>query len=177
MRRAALAVMMLTAGCRFGGARLPDPVTEASAPLPALAVYEITSPLDSGLRISPARGRDPLAAVNPAKRVTLTAANADARTLLLWLAEQGGASMVIAPEVNARVTVSFRDVPVAEAMRAVMAEAGLSVLLGPMEAPWPPVVFYQLPVNINTASAEAIAARFGVSLELAKFLTESRVRP
>jgi hypothetical protein len=55
-----------------------------------------------------------------------------------------------------------------------MAEVGLSVLVGPMQAPWAPVVFYQLPVNVDVASAEAIAKRFGVSLELAKFLVERR---
>jgi hypothetical protein len=73
--------------------------------------------------------------------------------------------------------VSFRDVLVADALRAVIAEVGLSVLVGPMQAPWAPVVFYQLPVHVDVASAEAIAKRFGVSLELAKFLVESRVKP
>jgi hypothetical protein len=176
MRRPVLlSGLLLMSACRFGAAR-QERTPAAAAPLPPIAVYEISAPRDSGgITLAPVRSRDPLAGIVSDKRITLTTANQDVRMLLLWLAEQAGASMVISPDVNARITVSFRDVSVVEAMRAVMAEAGLSVLVGPMEAPWPPVVFYQLPVNINTASAEAIAARFGVSLEMARFIVESRV--
>jgi hypothetical protein len=149
-------------------------VADTSA-LPVIPVYEIAAGSDTGaLVLAPVRSRDPLAGIRSTKLITVTAANQDVRTLLLWLAEQAGTSMVISPDVNARVTVSFRDVPVVDALRAVMAEVGLSVLVGPMQAPWAPVVFYQLPVNVNMASAEAIAARFGVSLELARFMVESR---
>jgi methylglyoxal synthase len=38
-------------------------------------------------------------------------------------------------------------------------------------------VFYQIPVNINQASAEAIVARFGVTLEMARWIVENRVKP
>lgn len=160
------------AACRFGA---PEP--PAAEPLPPIPVYEIATRMDTaGVTITRAESRDPLASVTSQKRITLTANNAEARTLLLWLAQQAEASLVISPEVQSRVSVSFRDVPVVEAMRAIIAEAGLSVLVGPLRAPWPPVVFYQLPVNIETASAEVISARFGVSLELAKFIVESRPR-
>lgn len=175
-----VATSVLLGGCRRESAPAnPQPVVIAdTTALPAIPVYEIASGIDTGgVVLSPARGRDPLASIRSTKRITITASNQDVRTLLLWLAEQAGTSLVISPDVNARVTVSFRDVPVAEALRAVMAEVGLSVLLGPMQAPWTPVVFYQLPVNVDIASAEAIAARFGVSLELARFLVESRPKP
>ena len=111
------------------------------------------------------------------KLVSLTATNAEARTLLLWLAQQAGVSLVIAPDVTARVSVSFTNVPAGEAMRAIMAEAGLSVMTSGLESPWPPVVFYQIPVNINQASAEVIVARFGVSLEMARWIVENRAKP
>jgi hypothetical protein len=62
-------------------------------------------------------------------------------------------------------------------MRAVVAEAGLSVMHGSLQSPWPPVVFYQLPVNVNQVSAETIVARFGVSAEMAKWIVESRPKP
>lgn len=126
------------------------------------------------MAITQTRSRDPLADITSIKRVTLTSDNADARTLLLWLAQQAGASLVVSQDVETRVSVSFRDVLVVDAMRAIMAEAGLSILVGAPTAPWSPVVFYQLPVDVDRASAEAIAARFGVSLELAKFIVESR---
>lgn len=178
MRTPRFTTLVLTAtflaACRIGGARAPEP----APPLPAIPVYEIATRTDTvGVTISPVRSRDPLAQVTSSKRITLTANNADARTLLLWMAQQADASIVISPDVQARVSVSFRDVPLVDAMRAILSEAGLSVLVGPLKSPWPPVVFYQLPVNIATASAETIAARFGVSLEMAKFLVETRPRP
>ena len=59
-------------------------------------------------------------------------------------------------------------------MRAILAEAGLSVLTGPRQPNWPPVVFYEMPVNVNEASAEGIMERFGVTAEMAQWIVESR---
>ena len=179
MRRPAhwilLAALTLVAGCRSAAPQGPGLGVEAV--LPELPVYEIAPVADSVAVVRvPAASRDPLAGASM-RRVTVTTDNADVRTLLLWLAQQAEVSLVISPDVRGRVSVAFRDVPAGDALRSVMAEAGLSVLVGGMEAPWPPVVFYQLPVNVNTASAEAIAARFGVSLDMAKFIVESRPRP
>lgn len=145
--------------------------------LPPIPVYEITPGEErAGMAITPSTGRDPVAELGATKRVSLTASNADARTLLLWLAQQAGVSLVVSPEVTARVSVSFTNVPAGEAMRAIIAQAGLSVLASSPGSPWPPVVFHQLPLNINAASAEAIAAHFGVSAELARWIVESRPR-
>ena len=177
MRVPAWLIALPAAALVAGACRSPRtrPAIADTVALPGLGVYEISARTDSAApALTRSSTRDPLAGVSSTRRVTLTAVNQDVRLLLLWLAEQAGVGMVIAPDVNARVTVAFRDTPVVEALRAVMVEAGLSVLVGPLEAPWPPVVFYQLPVNVNVASAEAIAARFGVSLELARFITESR---
>lgn len=175
-----IAAASAAAACRPSAPPATQPTAVAvvvdTTPLPTIPVYEIAAG-GSQATLTPLRARDPLAGVTSTKRITVTAANQDVRTLLLWLAEQANTSLVISPDVNARVTVSFRDVPVVDAMRAIMLEAGLSVLVGPMRAPWPPVVFYQLPVNVDTASAEAIAARFGVSLEMARFMVESRAQP
>ncbi len=168
-------VVMGTAGCWFRSRREP-----VRAPLPDLPVYEIASGGDT-LAIVPLAplhraSRDPFAGASN-RRVTLTTQNADLRTLVLWLAQQAEVSLVLSQDVNARVSVAFHDVLAVDALRAVMSEAGLSVLVSGMQAPWLPVVFYQLAVNINTASAEAISARFGVSLEMARFIVESRPRP
>jgi hypothetical protein len=145
--------------------------------LPSIPVYEITPSNTSGLSIVPAPARDSAAALGATKLVTIATSNADARTLLLWLADQAGVSLVVAPDVNARVSVSFTNVPAGEAMRAIMAKAGLSVLTPGLHGPWPPVVFYQLPANINEASAETIVALFGVSPEMANWIVESRTKP
>ena len=167
-----LSVALLVLGCK-----LHRGSTAVTRPLPEIPVYEI-APTDSAhLAITAAPSRDPITELRATKRVSLTASNADARTLLLWLAEQAGVSLVIAPDVTARVSVSFTDVPAGEAMRAIIAEAGLSLLASDLRRPWPPVVFFERPVNVNDVSAESIVSRFGVSLELAKWIVESRPRP
>lgn len=125
-------------------------------------------------RVPEAVSRDPLAALGATRRVTLTASNAEARTLLLWLAQEAGVSLVVAPDATARVSVHFENVQAHDAMRAIMAQAGLSVLTAPRHPNWPPVVFRQMPVNVNEASAERIIERFGVSVEMAKWIVESR---
>lgn len=152
------------------------PAGEPAEPLPPLAVYEITPADSSRVQVSPAptTAPDPIAALGATRRVTLTANNADARTLLLWLAEEAGVSIVVSPDVTARVSVHFEDVQAHDAMRAIMAEAGLSVLTAPRLPKWPPVVFYQMPVNVNAATPEQIVVRFGVSAEMARWIVESR---
>jgi len=144
--------------------------------LPNIPVYEITPTDTAGIIITRAPAGDSVTALRATKFVSLTASNAEARTLLLWLAQQAGVSLVVAPDVTARVSVSFTNVTAGEAMRAIMAEAGLSVVVSGLESPWPPVVFYQVPVNINQANAETIVARFGVTLEMAKWIVENRVK-
>jgi hypothetical protein len=93
------------------------------------------------------------------------------------LAREAGINIIVSPDVTTRVSVNFNDVPAAEAIRAIISEAGLSLLTSGLQSPWPPVVFYQLPVNINEISAETIFARFGVSAEMAKWIVENRPRP
>jgi hypothetical protein len=166
------ACLVVVAGCRPA-----TPAGEPAEPLPALSVYEIT-PTDSARltvsRVPEAAPRDPLAALGATRRVTLTASNADARTLLLWLAQEAGVSLVVSPDVTSRVSVHFENVQAHDAMRAIMAEAGLSVLTAPLQPNWPPVVFHQLPVNVNEVSAAQIVERFGVSAEMAQWIVQSR---
>jgi hypothetical protein len=168
----ALVTLITATSCR------PVAPEQRAEPLPSIAVYELTGPRDSvGMTVTRRVDRDPLAALGATRPVTVTASNADARALLLWLAEQAGVSLIVAPDVRARVSVHFQDVPAAVAIRAIIAESGLSVLTAPLQPSWPPVVFHQLPVNINEASAEAIVARFGVSGEMARWIVETRTRP
>ena len=109
------------------------------------------------------------------KRITLTAVDADARTLLVAIAREAGISLVVSNDVRRRVSVSFTDTPPEDALRAIIADAELTVIAPPTAATLPAVVYYQLPVNVNEAPAEAIAARFGVSAELARWVVENRV--
>jgi hypothetical protein len=174
-RRTTVLPALLVAACLVSCySRRPTP-----RPLPAIPVYVI-APTDTGgvtLVLAPPSSRDPLTELGAVKRVSLTANNADAKTLLLWLARESGVSLVVAPDVTGRVSVTFNNVPAHEAMRAIIAEAGLSLLTTGLQHPWPPVVFHDPPVNINDADVDALMARFGVSLEMAKWIVESRPRP
>jgi aspartate aminotransferase-like enzyme len=80
----------------------------------------------------------------------------------------------VAPDVTSRVTIHFENVQAADAMRAIIAEAGLSVLTAPRRPNWPPVVFHELPVNLDDVSVERMMERFGVSAEMAQWIVESR---
>lgn len=172
------AVLVTTAAATVLGCRPSAPLGDPATPLPSIPVYEITPNADSSrLVIAPAPGRDPVAALGARRRVTLTASDAEARTLLLWLAEEAGVNLVVSPDVRARVSVNFANVPAEEAMRAIITQAGLSVLAARSGSPWPPVVFFQPPVNVNEASADEIVARLGVSAEMAKWIVETRQRP
>ena len=107
---------------------------------------------------------------------TLTARDVDVRQLVHLLAEAAGVAIVLPPNVQGRVDVSFQNVPARQALMYVLEQAGLITPDRSARAPWGPVVFYPLPVNVNYASADVIQARFEVSRELAEFIVRSRVK-
>lgn len=152
-------------------------MVEAPEPLPTLRVEEVvgtglTREADGplGAPVAVADGSD---AGTAGPRVNLTATGADLRALLAALADAAGVSLVVAPDVQGRVTVHFEDVPAEEALRTLIREAGL-MAAQPLSPPWGPVVFYVAPVNVNEADAATIRARFGVSEELARFIVRAR---
>lgn len=110
----------------------------------------------------------------PVNRITLTATNADVRELLPVLAAAAGISLVMTPTVKGRVNVYLRDVSALEALRAVINEAGLVVGEDEIPQPFSEAVFFQLPVNVNTASAATIRARFGVTDSTANWIVRGR---
>jgi hypothetical protein len=141
------------------------PVPQALPPLPAPQI---------ALQGVPARTPqpgDPLAGVTSLQTVTLRAQDVGVRALLTALAEAAGISLVLDPGVEGRMSVHLVDVPVADALREVLAAANLSAVAPAAVAPWGPVVFYAIPVDIDRASPELIRARFGVSPEVARQLT------
>jgi hypothetical protein len=117
----------------------------------------------------------PLAGVSSAKLITVNAVDADARNLLIAIAQEAGINMVVSSDVRSRVTVRFLNIPAMEAVRAIILQAGLQVAEPPMSGASPAVVFYHLPINVNEASRETIETRFGVSAEMAKWIVESRL--
>jgi type II secretory pathway component HofQ len=110
------------------------------------------------------------------KRITMSATNADVRALLVGIASAGDVNLVLSPDVQGKVSVAFKDVPVSEAIRRVLTEAGLGVVAPKgMVLPWDPtLVFYQLPLNVDRLSEEAIMARYGVSRGIAEVIVRER---
>jgi hypothetical protein len=101
----------------------------------------------------------------------------DVRMLLDFVAKAGNFSLVYAPNLNRKVRVSLNDVPVSVAFQTLLAMAGLSVESSggtnrlPSSAS---VVFYQLPVNVDSMSVDAIMKRFGIGREIAELLVKAR---
>ena len=140
----------------------PEPSASALPPLPTLPVQDLVVQ-----RAAPPRVE------NLNQRISVRAIDADARALLVGIANQAGINLVVSSDVNRRVSLTLNDVPAIQAINEIAVAAGLTVAT-PANTALPSVVYYQLPVNINSASAETIAKRFGVSEELARFLVESR---
>ena len=126
--------------------------------------------------VSPARPVAPLVlpGSRETNRISLTATNADVRELIPVLAQAAGISLVMTPDVRGRVNVYLRDVTALDALRAVIKQAGLTIGEDEIPQPFPPAVFYNLPVNINTASASVIKARFAVSDSIARWIVRAR---
>jgi hypothetical protein len=175
--RAALRIVIATAllACR------PQPAVMAPGPsspeLPPIAAATIVTPEVPRSEATVRPAPDPLAALGATRLVSVHATNAEARTLLVAVAREAGLDLVVDGDVRARVSVSLTDVPAADAIRAIVESAGLAIAGPSMTGAVASVVFYQLPVNIDRASAATIAARFGTSIELANFIVESRPLP
>jgi hypothetical protein len=102
----------------------------------------------------------------------------DVRPLLDFVAKQGGFTLLYSPNLNRKVRVKLDDVPASVALHTLLDLAGLMV--EPSTAGGPPpanssIVFYQLPVNVDSLSVDAIMKRFGVGREIAELLV--KVRP
>ncbi len=168
----------MTLGIRGGAAALAVGALMACAPPPPEAPAPATSDRLPTLRVEQRAPADTavaleLRAPRDGPRVTLTAADADVRQLVPMLAEAAGVNVALGPDVRGRVSVSYQDVPAAEALRATLEAAGLA-LLAPLRAPSAQTVFYNVPVNIDMAGVALIQAAFGVSPELARFIVAAR---
>lgn len=146
---------------------VPVPVTSSQAQV-------LTAELPVDQIIIPTRPVTPIQRSPGSNKITMSAANADVRELLPALASAAGVSLIMTPDVRGRVSVNLRDVSALDALRAVIDEAGLTVGTSEIPVPYPPVVFYNLPVNINAASAATIKARYNVSDTVANWIVKGR---
>lgn len=149
------------------GVPAPPPSQQSQPPASELRVDQVIIPSKP---VTPVQ-RPGISSTN---RITLTATNANVRELLPVLAAAAGVSLVMGSDVKGRVSVNLRDVPAVDALKAVIEEAELTVGINGIPVPFSPVVFFQLPVDINTASAATIKARYDVSTEVAEWIVRAR---
>ncbi|MGQ0814705.1 MAG: hypothetical protein ACT4O1_09585 [Gemmatimonadota bacterium] len=162
IRRAMLLLATLLGGCSIWR-EAPEP-----EPLPPLPI--------GALGTRPVRLPPPAPTPIEERRITLSAAGTNAGDLLRLLAEAAGASIVLSPEVAAKtVTVYLQDVPASVALAMVLEQVH-DQPAGTVPAVIAKPVFYDLPVNVNSAGATAISLRFRTSSALANWIVASRVR-
>jgi hypothetical protein len=101
----------------------------------------------------------------------------DVRDILAFLGQRAGLRFVFSPEINKKIRVSMNDVPLSQAITTVLSLANLTLegSNGPGRRPLTTsVVFYELPVNVDSLSVEAIMKRFGVGRTVAEMLVQAR---
>jgi hypothetical protein len=112
-------------------------------------------------------------------RVTLITGDhdMDVKQALEYIAKRGGYGLAMSPNLKTRVRLNLVDVPVSEALQAVLAQANLTISPnnGKMEVAWnPSVVFYQLATNVDSLTVQAIMKRYGVSSDMAQVIVNAR---
>lgn len=151
--------------------RTPSPAARTTT-VPALGAEPLAEPAVS----VPAPVRTDTAHAPPEQMMTLTG-DWDVRLALEEIAKTAGYSLIVSPAVPARkVRLSIVNAPASQALAAVLETAQLT--LEPTRGPTPPwnpsVVFYQVPVNVDSLSANAIMKRFGVSRDIANLIVAGR---
>ena len=101
----------------------------------------------------------------------------DVRYLLDYVARQGGFTLVYSPKIDKKIRVALNDVPVSVALETLLRLADLTIETATPDTKPPgstSVVFYQVPVNIDSLSVEAIMKRFGVGRTMAELIVRAR---
>jgi hypothetical protein len=163
-----LATAMAVSGCRYFRRESPP-----AAPAPKPEIVRVTP----GATGAPIPVTPTMAITEPAEPyVDLELADAPVKLILQRLAEIGGLQLIIPPNLNKTLSVQYVHVPVSVALNDVLKRAGLRLGTGPAaNLPFDTVtVFYKLPANVDSMSADAIMKRFGVSREMAELIVKSR---
>lgn len=104
-------------------------------------------------------------------------AEVDVRSLLDFIARAGGFTLVYSSNLNRRIRITMDNVPVSVALETVLSLSGLTLESATPSMKVPgrqTIVFYQLPVNVDSLSADAIMRRFGVSQTVADMIVQAR---
>ena len=175
-RSTRLVAIAAIAGCTHQNAEPPVTRPTALPDLPSaqLAPPAVTPISGAGLLAQPDTAREPHVDIDTHSR------DEDVRPLLEFVARAGGYRLVYPTDLNRRVRVSLNNVPASVALSALLQAAGLQLESTEPDAQRPlnrAVVFYELPVNVDSLSADAIVKRFGVSPAVANMIVTSRGKP
>jgi hypothetical protein len=168
----AAAIALTAAACH----RTPRPTAVVSAPptLPAPQISPIlvpVAPSASQMATTPDTAREQHVDIDT------RGLEVDVRPLLDFVAKAGGFSLLYSANLNRKVRVKLDDVPASVALHRLLDRAGLMVEPSTTGGPPPAnssIVFYQLPVNVDSLSVDAIMKRFGVGREIAELLVKTR---
>jgi len=159
--------------------RTPEPAPAARPmSLPELTTAQLAPPVI--VPISTGATRDGAVASEPRVNIDTHSRDEDVRPLLEFVARAGGYRLVYPTDLNRRVRVSLNDVPVSVALTTLLQAADLTLeptTPGAQAPSMRPVVFYELPMNVDSLSADAIIKRFGVSPAVANMIVTSRGKP
>jgi hypothetical protein len=164
----AVAGVMAMVGCHRGPVAAPPsppPIPEQQIEAPVMAPVTSASPVEADTAHE--------------LHVDIDTHNReeDVRLLLDFVANTGHFTLVYPPALNKKVRVRLDNVPVSVALQTLLSLADLELMTttpGAKTPGIPSVVFYQLPVNVDSLSAEAIMKRFGVGPGIADLIVKSR---
>ena len=163
----ALAAAAMLAGCHHKPLVVPPPPQipqqQIAAPVPA--------PTSAAMPVAPDTAHELHVDIDTHNR------DEDVRLLLDFVANTGHFTLVYPPGLNKKVRVRLDNVPVSVALQTLLSLADLELMTttpGEKTLGIPSVVFYQLPVNVDSLSAEAIMKRFGVGPGIADLIVKSR---
>lgn len=165
------ALAMLAGGCRRAA---PAPPAMVALP-PRVPQEQLSPPVTQPVQSLPI----PIPTPSAEKHVDIDThgREIDVREALQFLADEGGLKLVFSPEINKKIRLRLVDVSVSQALETVLSVAGLT--LESTVSATPPrqsasIVFYELPVNVDSLSAESIMKRFGVSRTIADLIVQAR---
>ncbi|HEY6220745.1 MAG TPA: hypothetical protein VIV65_11890 [Gemmatimonadaceae bacterium] len=178
IRRAASFVLavgaLIAAGCVRRHSE-PPPVIVATT------IQEIPSIPGASQGTAPTLGAIPQSGASPAVMdaaepyIDFYGVDSDVRLVLQRIAEIAKIDLIIPANIHKRISVQYVHVPVSVALRDVLARSGLRLGSASTKLPFDTVtVFYQLPANVDSMSAEGIMKRYGVSREIAELIVRSR---
>lgn len=177
LRLGAVAALTVGVTCaRFRQEERPVMISRAPATLPDLPTAQLAPPAVAQAT-GASQGAIPDTAREPHVDIDTHGRDEDVRPLLEFVARTGGYRLIYPVGEAHKVRIDLNNVPVSVALTSLLDLANLkleSTTPGAQPALNRPVVFYELPVNVDSLSVDAIVRRFGVTRAVAEMIVDSR---